>query len=140
MSALSATLGNVDISQAYIGTLTVGTSNIDPGAITEVETGSTSVTITHGLGSPKLRVDFSFLVSFHPTVTNPSVSVTLTDNDGVVIPPFFVSGNNSTSVPVSLSRVVIPPSGRTQTTFTLNISENSNTVTQQNIIASAFKR
>ncbi|MBS4104989.1 hypothetical protein KFZ73_27610, partial [Tsukamurella paurometabola] len=59
----------VNISEAYIGTLTVGTSNIDPGAITVVETATMGditsdgssfynldVTINHGAGSPRILV------------------------------------------------------------------------------------
>ena len=37
LDAITAVLGNVDISAAYIGTLIVGKSNISPGAVTDVD-------------------------------------------------------------------------------------------------------
>jgi predicted phage tail protein len=56
LSAISATLGSVNISNAVIGTLQVGSSNISPGAVTNVSTATSSATNGIGGGDTAQRV------------------------------------------------------------------------------------
>lgn len=63
LSALSSVLGNVNIENAIVGNLQVGTSNIQSGAVTAVASGvlpgngSIDITLNHGTGSPTVRLD-----------------------------------------------------------------------------------
>ncbi len=133
LSALSGVLGNVDISSAYIGTLTVGTSNIDPGAITVVgsntmgditATGGTTynldVTITHGAGSPRVLVSAQTLlyddVGGSPRTATFRIQST---NDGSTLEQLDYPGGSYQ--PINWMAVHNPPSGRTQTTYRMQI-------------------
>ncbi|NTE44917.1 phage tail protein, partial [Rhizobium pusense] len=131
LSAFSAVLGNVDISSAYIGTLTVGTSNIDPGAITAAASdvlpgnGSVDITLTHGLGSPRVQVDVVGKVFSGTSTDQQYVSFTLRNvTDNVDIETFLVFSKTTPAAGAArllgaTTYLFNPPSGRTQTTFRL---------------------
>lgn len=152
LSALSGVLGNVDISNAYIGTLTVGTSNIDPGAITAAASdvlpgnGSVDITLTHGLGSPRVQVDVVGKVFSGTSTDQQYVSFTLRNvTDAVDVETFLVF--SKTTPPAGAARLLgattylfNPPSGRTQTTFRLTATPQGATPVNSTIVAQAFKR
>lgn len=151
LSALSGVLGNVDISNAYIGTLTVGTSNIQPGAITQAqavdggvqaggEGNGFNITINHGANSPIVKIEWK--VVFGGTnegsaggwqfrnVTDGNVMLDFGYND---------SGNRNTMS----THLYIPPSNRTSTTFQLFTSTTDGVGTQyttRTLFAYVFKR
>ncbi|SDE62295.1 phage tail protein [Agrobacterium pusense] len=134
LSAFSAVLGNVDISSAYIGTLTVGTSNIDPGAVTRYDYTSVesadvansfstvmSFTSFHGAGSPLVEVTFNGSVG---AVAGAEAEYRIiVADDGSNLRQRIVPGGTepSRTIPSTEVVVMIPPSGRTQTTFQLQL-------------------
>ncbi|MFK0338705.1 phage tail protein [Agrobacterium deltaense] len=152
LSALSGVLGNVDISSAYIGTLTVGTSNIDPGAITAAASdflpgnGSVDITLTHGAGSPRVQVDVVGKVYSGTSTDGAYVTFTLRNvTDAVDVETFLVF--SKTTPPAGAARLLgsttylfNPPSGRTQTTFRLTATPQGATPVNSTIVAQAFKR
>ncbi len=152
LSALSSVLGNVDISSAYIGTLTVGTSNIDPGAITAAAsnilpgTGSVEITLAHGAGSPRVQVDVVGKVASGTATDASYVEFVLRNvTDGVDIETFLVF--SKTTPPAGTARLLgattylfNPPSGRTQTIFRLTATPAGATPVNSTIVAQAFKR
>jgi hypothetical protein len=131
LSALSAVLGNVDISSAYIGTLTVGTSNIDPGAVTRYDATSgnsgdifsttfttvLSFTSFHGAGAPLIEVMFNGAVGAG-TAGNAEYRIWAVE-DGAALRQRTVLGGGSPSTTSPSTEVMThtPPSGRTQTTY-----------------------
>ncbi|OJH53460.1 phage tail protein [Agrobacterium pusense] len=152
LSAFSAVLGNVDISSAYIGTLTVGTSNIDPGAITVVETATMGditsdgssfynldVTINHGAGSPRILVTGQSYVLDDVGGTPRVWSFVIRDQTGNAgLEALQGSGGSN---PISWMAVHNPPSGRTQTTYRLQLQGGSSLKFKSNkIIAMVLKR
>ncbi|CDI08744.1 phage tail protein [Agrobacterium pusense] len=152
LSAFSSELGNVNISEAYIGTLTVGTSNIDPGAITVVETATMGditsdgssfynldVTINHGAGSPRILVTGQSYVLDDVGGTPRVWSFVIRDQTGNAgLEALQGSGGSS---PVSWMAVHNPPSGRTQTTYRLQLQGGSSLKFKSNkIIAMVLKR
>lgn len=152
LSALSGVLGNVDISSAYIGTLTVGTSNIDPGAITVVASNSQGasespidVTITHGPGSPTLRIDYQAAIAT-TTAFGDEIKKTFTltsVNDSSTLDAIIVNNRQAAAGTIGDTSFALfsPPSGRTQTTFRITPSGNGALPTQSmRIVAQAFKR
>ncbi|MBP2508088.1 hypothetical protein J2855_001723 [Agrobacterium tumefaciens] len=152
LSALSGVLGNVDISSAYIGTLTVGTSNIDPGAITAAASdvlpgnGSIDITLTHGAGSPRVQVEVVGKVYSGTSTDGAYVTFTLRNvTDAVDVETFLVF--SKTTPPAGAARLLgsttylfSPPSGRTQTTFRLTATPQGATPVNSTIVAQAFKR
>ncbi|OOO25601.1 phage tail protein [Agrobacterium sp. YIC 4121] len=152
LSAFSAVLGNVDISSAYIGTLTVGTSNIDPGAITAAASdvlpgnGSVDITLTHGAGSPRVQVEVVGKVYSGTSTDGAYVTFTLRNvTDAVDVETFLVF--SKTTPPAGAARLLgsttylfNPPSGRTQTTFRLTATPQGATPVNSTIVAQAFKR
>ncbi len=134
LSAFSAVLGNVDISNAYIGTLTVGTSNIDPGAVTRYDYTSVesadvansfstvmSFTSFHGAGSPLVEVTFNGSVG---AVAGAEAEYRIiVADDGSNLRQRIVPGGTDPSRTIPSTEVVVmtPPSGRTQTTFQLQM-------------------
>ncbi|MCZ7855057.1 phage tail protein [Agrobacterium salinitolerans] len=152
LSAFSSVLGNVDISSAYIGTLTVGTSNIDPGAITVVASNSQGasespidVTITHGSGSPTLRIDYQAAIAT-TTAFGDEIKKTFTltsVNDSSTLDAIIVNNRQAAAGTIGDTSFALfsPPSGRTQTTFRITPSGNGALPTQSmRIVAQAFKR
>lgn len=152
LSAFSSVLGNVDISNAYIGTLTVGTSNIDPGAITVVASNSQGasespidVTITHGLGSPTLRIDYQAAIAT-TTAFGDEIKKTFTltsVNDSSTLDAIIVNNRQAAAGTIGDTSFALfsPPSGRTQTTFRITPSGNGALPTQSmRVVAQAFKR
>ncbi|TQN59575.1 phage tail protein [Agrobacterium tumefaciens] len=152
LSALSAVLGNVDISNAYIGTLTVGTSNIAPGAITVVETATMGditsdgssfynldVTINHGADSPRILVTGQSYVLDDVGGTPRVWSFVIRDQTGNAgLESLQGSGGSN---PISWMAVHNPPSGRTQTTYRLQLQGGSFLKFKSNkIIAMVLKR
>ncbi len=152
LSALSGVLGNVDISNAYIGTLTVGTSNIDPGAITAAASdvlpgnGSVDITLTHGLGSPRVQVDVVGKVFSGTSTDQQYVSFTLRNvTDNADIETFLVFSKTTPAAGAArllgaTTYLFNPPSGRTQTTFRLTATPQGATPVNSTIVAQAFKR
>lgn len=152
LAAFSSVLGNVDISNAYIGTLTVGTSNIDPGAITVVETATMGditsdgssfynldVTINHGAGSPRILVTGQSFVLDDVGGTPRVWSFVIRDQTGNAgLEALQGSGGSN---PISWMAVHNPPSGRTQTTYRLQLQGGSSLKFKSNkIIAMVLKR
>ena len=152
LSAFSSELGNVNISEAYIGTLTVGTSNIDPGAITVVETATMGditsdgssfynldVTINHGAGSPRILVTGQSYVLDDVGGTPRAWSFVIRDQTGNAgLEALQGSGGSN---PISWMAVHNPPSGRTQTTYRLQLQGGSSLKFKSNkIIAMVLKR
>ncbi|MDH2092568.1 DUF1983 domain-containing protein, partial [Rhizobium pusense] len=134
LSAFSAVLGNVDISSAYIGTLTVGTSNIAQGAITRydyttVESADVvntfanvmSFTSFHGAGSPLVEVMLNAAIGA-PSGSEAEYRIVVAE-DSSILRQRIVPGGPSPSRTIPSTEVVVmtPPSGRTQTTFQLQI-------------------
>lgn len=152
LSAFSSVLGNVDISSAYIGTLTVGTSNIDPGAITAAASdtlpgnGSVDITLTHGLGSPRVQVDVVGKVFSGTSTDQQYVSFTLRNvTDNADIETFLVFSKTTPAAGAArllgaTTYLFNPPSGRTQTTFRLTATPQGATPVNSTIVAQAFKR
>ncbi|MDH0117219.1 hypothetical protein N7379_22290 [Rhizobium pusense] len=124
MSALSAQLGNVDISQAYIGTLTVGTSNIAEGAITGAFTvAGESFTVMHGSGAPNVLLLWKTRGTMITTVNPPGVATAtmrLLESGNVIDVAHSSAVQSNTTAYVSSSVNFRPPSGRTQTTFSMD--------------------
>lgn len=152
LSALSGVLGNVDISSANIGTLTVGTSNIQPGAITVVASNSQGgsenvieVTLNHGSGAPTLRIDYQASIST-TTAFGDEIKKTFTltsVNDGSTLDAMIINNRSAAQGTIGDSSWALftPPSGRTQTTFRVSPSFNGALPTQSmRIVAQAFKR
>ncbi|WP_173992675.1 phage tail protein [Agrobacterium fabrum] len=150
LSAFSSELGNVNISEAYIGTLTVGTSNIDPGAITNIvfaESGGGPntidlyVTANHGQNSPKIKVEFRGKIQAAAGNTLQTFASLRDDTGGVDIDsvPVVTTGNYGDVV--MWSKLFTPPSNRTQTTFRARFAgvPNSNW-SMLELVAYTFKR
>lgn len=153
LSALSGVLGNVDISSAYIGTLTVGTSNIDPGAITVVgsatmpdivasaaATYDLDVTVVHGTGSPRVLVSAQSYIVDDVGGTPRDWTFRIRDETGNATLEEIVGigGWN----PINWMAVHIPPSGRTQTTYRLQIANTGSflKLKSNKIVAMVLKR
>ncbi|WP_432377083.1 hypothetical protein [Agrobacterium rosae] len=139
LAAISATLGNVNIENAIIGNLQVGTSNIAAGAVTAVEDGVRNVTINHGLNAPKVRVDYSLIINFHPTQNAPSVNIFLSSQDGTM-ENFIANGQQGKTVAVTRTKIFIPPASRASTSFNTSFDTNGSQIIGESIIATAFKR
>lgn len=152
LSALSGVLGNVDISNAYIGTLTVGTSNIEPGAITRVDanartdTGTFDVTVSHGQGSPTVRLDIVSKLISGGTVNGKSQIVTQNITNGGEVSNFciFNSTDDASGFRYVGSDIVLytPLSNQALTTFRVTVSGGPfiGSVDRTILIASTFKR
>lgn len=158
LSALSGVLGNVDISSAYIGTLTVGTSNIDPGAITIVATNTMAdienavaggtynldVTVAHGAGSPTILINAQTLI--HDDVGGSARTATfnlISVNDGVTLRTVNYPGGPA-AMALNWQAVNNPPSGRSATTYRMQITNTSGgsflKLRQNQIVAMVLKR
>ncbi|SDJ25010.1 hypothetical protein SAMN05428983_0818 [Agrobacterium fabrum] len=137
LAAITAVLGNVDIGDANISRLVVGTSNIAPGAITSVsfaESGGGPNTITldvtanHGLGSPKVKVEFRGNVKAAAGSTLQTYAELRDLNANVVIDsiPLVTTGNYGQTI--LWSKLFTPPGNRAATTFRVTFAgvPNSN--------------
>ncbi len=124
LSAFSAVLGNVDISSAYIGTLTVGTSNIAEGAITGAFTVTgESFTVTHGLGAPNVLLLWKTRGTMSTTVDPPGLATAtmrLLESGNVIDVAHSSSVQSGATAYLNSSVNFRPPSGRTQTTFSMD--------------------
>lgn len=149
LSAFSAVLGNVDISSAYIGTLTVGTSNIAAGAITEAATvNGESFTVTHGSGAPNIILIWKTSGTMSTTVDPPGLATAtmrLLESGNVIDVAHSSSVQGGATAYVNSSVNFRPPSGRTQTTFSMDsITGPSGVLTSgsrvSQITALVFKR
>ncbi|WP_236774457.1 phage tail protein [Agrobacterium tumefaciens] len=149
LSALSGVLGNVDISNANIGTLTVGTSNIQPGAITEAATvNGESFTVTHGTGAPNIILIWKTSGTMSTTVDPPGLATAtmrLLESGNVIDIAHSSSVQSGATAYVNSSINFRPPSGRTQTTFSMDsIAGPSGSLTSgtrvSQITALVFKR
>ncbi len=149
LSALSGVLGNVDISSAYIGTLTVGTSNISPGAITVAAVvNGESFTVTHGDGAPNVLLLWKTRGTMSTTVDPPGLATAtmrLLENGNVIDVAHSSSVQSGATAYLNSSVNFRPPSGRTQTTFSMDsIAGPSGALTSgsrvSEITALVFKR
>ncbi len=152
LSALSSVLGNVDISSAYIGTLTVGTSNIEPGAITAAAadtlagSGSVDITLVHGPGSPRVKVEALGKVFTGTSTDSAYVQFVLRNvTDSADIDTFLVYSKTTPAagaakITGTTTYIFNPPSGRTQTVFRLTATPFGATPTGSTIVAEASKR
>lgn len=150
LSALSGVLGNVDISNAYIGTLTVGTSNIQAGAISDAfevsQSGSTpqSLVVNHGAGAPRIYLFYSSELVTSNNQIGAQIRYDINnDTDGGVIGSIGSVNpgvNNNDIVSASSFRIFVPPSGRTQTTFRISRYAAVNLTTSARLIAMVLRR
>uniref|UniRef100_UPI0028B01D71 phage tail protein n=1 Tax=Agrobacterium pusense TaxID=648995 RepID=UPI0028B01D71 len=124
LSAFTSVLGNVNIEEAYIGNLQVGTSNIAEGAITGAFTVSgESFTVTHGAGAPNVLLLWKTRGTMITTVNPPDVATAtmrLLESGNVIDVAHSSAVQSNTTAYVSSSVNFRPPSGRTQTTFSMD--------------------
>lgn len=136
LSALSAVLGNVDISNAYIGTLTVGTSNIDPGAITRYDYGYLesidsnavafetilSITSQHGTSSPLVELTLNGVFGGGTSTYAEYRVISVSDGNAElrrrIAPPV---PDITRTTPSTEVLVHTPPSGRSATTYAIQM-------------------
>jgi len=143
---------NAKISQAQIDNLVVGTSNIAPGAVSDVVSGSASgtgqvqFTVNHGLGSPKIVVFFSVSGSGNNVLTGSAQFDAMSVTDGVGIGVVSLSNNaQAPSGQMSASNFgfFIPPADRASTVFrfytSFNNAINSGTISSR-MLAMTQKR
>ncbi|WP_114835659.1 phage tail protein [Agrobacterium tumefaciens] len=152
LSAFSGDLGNVNISEAYIGTLTVGTSNIEPGAITAAAadtlagSGFVDITLVHGPGSPRVKVEALGKVFTGTSTDSAYVQFVLRNvTDNADIDTFLVYSKTTPAagaakITGTTTYIFNPPSGRTQTVFRLTATPFGATPTGSTIVAEASKR
>ncbi|MDH1271593.1 ATP-binding protein [Rhizobium pusense] len=123
LAALSGVLGNVNIEDAYIGNLQVGTSNIAPGAVSvAVSASSGTLVVDHGAGSPNVLIIWKTRGTMSTTVNPPGLataSMTLSESGNIIDTQHSSSVQGGATAYVASSVNFIPPSGRTQTTFTI---------------------
>lgn len=150
LSALSGELGNVNIENAIVGNLQVGTSNIASGAISDSfeisQFGSTpqSLVVNHGVGAPRIYLFYSSeLVTANNQIGAQIRYDINNDTDGGVIGSIGSVNpgvNNNDIVSASSFRVFVPPSGRTQTTFRISRYASVNLTTSARLIAMVLRR
>ncbi len=150
LSAFTSVLGNVNIEEAYIGNLQVGTSNIQAGAISDAfetsQSGSTqvSLTVNHGAGAPRVYLFYSSeLVTANNQIGAQIRYDINNDTDGGVIGSIGSVNpgvNNGDIVSASSFRIFVPPSGRTQTTFRISRFAPVNLSTTSRLIAMVLRR
>ncbi len=150
LSALSGELGNVNIENAIVGNLQVGTSNIASGAISDSfeisQSGSTpqSLVVNHGVGAPRIYLFYSSeLVTANNQIGAQIRYDINNDTDGGVIGSIGSVNpgvNNNDIVSASSFRVFVPPSGRTQTTFRISRYASVNLTTSARLIAMVLRR
>ncbi len=150
LSAFTSVLGNVNIEEAYIGNLQVGTSNIQAGAISDAfevsQSGSTpqSLVVNHGIGAPRIYLFYSSeLVTANNQIGAQIRYDINNDTDGGVIGSIGSVNpgvNNNDIVSASSFRVFVPPSGRTQTTFRISRYASVNLTTSARLIAMVLRR
>ncbi len=152
LSAFTSVLGNVNIEEAYIGNLQVGTSNIEPGAITRVDanartdTGTFDVTVSHGQGSPTVRLDIVSKLISGGTVNGKSQIVTQNITNGGEVSNFciFNSTDDASGFRYVGSDIVLytPLPNQALTTFRVTVSGGPfiGSVDRTILIASTFKR
>ncbi|NTB01654.1 phage tail protein [Agrobacterium tumefaciens] len=147
LSALSGVLGNVDISNAYIGNLQVGTSNIQAGAISgafEVSQSgnqSPSLVVDHGPGSPKLLIMYSGELLGSESQQGQRIDYTIrnvTDSSDVAV--FSLSNLGNGNINSASFRIFVPPSGRTSTTFSISRMAPVNLSTSAQLVVLVLKR
>ena len=141
---------NALIDMAQINNLIVGTSNINPGAITNIEYAESGggpntidlyVTANHGLNSPKIKVEFRGKIQAAAGNTLQTFASLRDDTGGVDIDsiPIVTSGNYGQVV--MWSKLFTPPPTRMQTTFRARFAgvPNSNW-SMLEVVAYTFKR
>ncbi|MBO9108888.1 phage tail protein [Agrobacterium sp. S2/73] len=150
LSALSGELGNVNIENAIVGNLQVGTSNIASGAISDSfeisQSGSTpqSLVVNHGVGAPRIYLFYSSELVTSNNQIGAQIRYDINnDTDGGVIGSIGSVNpgvNNNDIVSASSFRVFVPPSGRTQTTFRISRYAAVNLTTSARLIAMVLRR
>ncbi|UHS61059.1 DUF1983 domain-containing protein [Agrobacterium vaccinii] len=130
---------NAKISQAQIDNLVVGTSNIEPGAVSRYFTasGETSfnLVVNHGLGSPIVKVEWKvFLSSVSEFGAFGAELRSVTDS--TILESITVH-----SPQILFSSVLFtPPADRESTTFSLVSNGAGVSVLSRNLFALVFKR
>ncbi|TGR71430.1 phage tail protein [bacterium M00.F.Ca.ET.194.01.1.1] len=140
---------NALIDQAQINNLMVGTSNIAPGAITGAFTVSgESFTVSHGSGAPNVLLLWKTRGTMSTTVDPPGLATAtmrLLESGNVIDVAHSSSVQGGATAYVNSSVNYRPPSGRTQTTFSMDsIGGPSGSLTSgsrvSEITALVFKR
>ncbi len=140
---------NAKISQANIDNLVVGTSNIEPGAVTAFynvdggSSGSTSwsyfnLTVPHGLGSPKVKLEWKLKYSaFAGSAASGLWEVQcVTDSNAVLDSGSHKDPFNQTTS----TTLYIPPADRAETVFRIGTIVGGNSYSQRLLFAYVFKR
>lgn len=146
LSAFASELGNVNIEEAYIGNLKVGSSNIEPGAVNLVVLASDAggsgtrtldFTVNHGLpptGVPiKIRIDFKGVLSATGS-TIYSGTIRLTDlSSGTILESLTTraagpSSGNTVTDKVDWWKVVTIPTNRASTAYRIEFFGGASTL------------
>ena len=140
---------NALIDMAQINNLIVGTSNIEPGAITATAVvNGESFTVTHGTGAPNVLLIWKTNGTMSTTVDPPGLATAtmrLLESGNVIDVAHSSSVQGGATAYVNSSINFRPPSGRTQTTFSMDsIAGPSGALTSgsrvSQITALVFKR
>ncbi|UXT99926.1 phage tail protein [Agrobacterium tumefaciens] len=140
---------NALIDMAQINNLIVGTSNIEPGAITATAVvNGESFTVTHGTGAPNVLLLWKTNGTMSTTVDPPGLATAtmrLLESGNVIDVAHSSSVQGGATAYVNSSVNFRPPSGRTQTTFSMDsIAGPSGALTSgsriSQITALVFKR
>lgn len=140
---------NALIDMAQINNLIVGTSNIEPGAITATAVvNGESFTVTHGTGAPNVLLLWKTNGTMSTTVDPPGLATAtmrLLESGNVIDVAHSSSVQSGATAYVNSSVNFRPPSGRTQTTFSMDsITGPSGVLTSgsrvSQITALVFKR
>lgn len=140
---------NALIDMAQINNLIVGTSNIEPGAITATAVvNGESFTVTHGTGAPNVLILWKTNGTMSTTVDPPGLATAtmrLLESGNVIDVAHSSSVQSGATAYVNSSVNFRPPSGRTQTTFSMDsITGPSGVLTSgsriSQITALVFKR
>lgn len=140
---------NARIQGALIDDLVVKTSNIEPGAVTAFYTadggssGSTSwsyfnLTVPHGLGSPKVKLEWKLKYSaFAGSAANGLWEVQcVTDSNAVLDSGSHKDPFNQ----IASTTLYIPPADRAETVFRIGTIVGGNSYSQRLLFAYVFKR
>lgn len=144
---------NAMIEQAQINNLMVGTSNIDPGAVTVVgvatmgditaENGATynlDVSVNHGPGSPRVLINAqSYIFDDVGGTPRPWAFRIISVEDGATLEQLTGAGGYH---PINWMAVHNPPSARNQTTYRLQLGNTGSflKLKSNKIVASVLKR
>ncbi|WP_337267052.1 phage tail protein [Oryzifoliimicrobium ureilyticus] len=148
LDAISANLGNVNISQAYIGTLTVGTGNIQGGAVSDVFFGVGGNGISGTLVSIGVNNPYGAAVIIQAAAQpssaggNALVTLAIQRNGGTIRNLPIVTGNTPSNQLFSGSYFLVDAPGAGSFTYSLVVASVSgiSTITIPTLIATVLKR